>query len=115
MNRKTQEKVSQSIIANQVASDFLHEIRHTPYNKQKVKNLLNQLNDEFERIEKAEFQKIDEVQEEATNVVYITTREVAKELSGFSILDFPDVINTLRALKQDRKSVVGIVNKILKT
>lgn len=106
-------KIAQSIVANQVAMNYLHEIRFTPYAKHKLKNLLNQVNNELQKWERIEYDKLDNEIEE-NNYVYYSVSEAVKEIAGIDILQMPDIINILRAYKKDPKSMIGIAKKILK-
>lgn len=113
MAQQNKLKIAQSIVANQVAMNYLHEIRFTPYAKQKLKNLLNQVNNELEKCERIEYDKLDNEIEE-NNYVYYSVSEAVKEIAGIDVLQIPDIINVLRAYKKDQKSMIGIANKILK-
>jgi hypothetical protein len=110
---KNKIKIAQSIVANQVAMNYLHEVRFTPYYKQRLKNLLNQVNEELEKAERQEYDVLDNEIEE-NNYVYYSVSEAVKEIAGVDVFRMPDIINILRAYKKDPKSVIGITNKILK-
>ena len=105
-------KISQSIIANQVAYNFLHEIQFTPFYKQRLKNLLGQVNQELMKHEKELYDKIDELKENEN--VYYSASELVNRLSGLTMDKFPDIINMLEAYKKSPESINGIVNKVLK-
>src|SRR5690554_3496986 len=113
MTQQNKLKIAQSIVANQVAMNYLYEIKFTPYAKHKLKNLLNQVTNELEKCEKIEYDKLDNEIEE-NNYVYYSVSEAVKEIAGIDVLQMPDIINILRAYKKDPRSMVGIANKILK-
>lgn len=113
-DNKTVMKITQSIIANQIAFDFNHEIKHTVYFKHRLKKILNQLIPELEKAEKNEFDQFFDEQENITDELYDVQREMTRQLSTLGLMHFQNVSEIIQAYKKDPKSIQGIVNKINK-
>lgn len=115
MNKIDYTKVSQSIIANQVALDFNHAIRFTPYYKREIKNRLNLLQKELIRAERQEFDKLDGHAEITTDEVYQLYVNVVKELTAAGFTQFENITALLKAFNKDPNSLEPVVNKILQS
>lgn len=115
MSSKNLTKITQSIIANQVALDFNDQIKHTNYYKKNLKNKLNLLLKELIPLEKKEFDLFYENSEQACVDCYECQREMIKELSSLEFWHFDNIRQLIIAYKKDPKSLQGIVRKINKS
>lgn len=107
-------KISQSIIANQIAYHLNHEIRFTGYFKHKLKNALNLLDKELLKAEKEEFDKFFDQVETPTNELCEIQTEMVKEIASVGLIHFGNILEIVKAYKKNPKSIEGIVKKINK-
>lgn len=113
-SRELLTKITQSIIANQVALDFNEQIKHTNYYKRSLKNKLNLLLKELIPLEKKEFDLFYENAEQACSDCHEAQRNMITELSSLEFYHFDNVRQIIIAYKKDPKSIEGIVKKINK-
>jgi len=107
-------KISQSVIANQVAYHLNHEIRFTGYYKHELKMKLNALDKELLKAEKKEFDKFFNEVETPTDELCEIQTEMVKEIASAGLIHFGNILEMVKAYKKDPKSIEGIVNKINK-
>lgn len=105
-------KISQSILANQIAYNFLFEIEQTKYNKQRLKMLLKQINEELKKAEKTEYDLLYDKKESATRETYSAMEEMVKEISELGLFHFDNIKEMIRAYKKNPASVMGIAKKL---
>ncbi len=105
-------KIAQSIIANQIAYDFNHELKFTNVYRHKLKKYLNLLLPELKKCEFQGYDKLANVEEEHTINVYEAMENFLNELKGMMIFDLPYLTEIIKAYKKNPKRLEGIVNKI---
>ena len=109
----TTNKITHSIIANQLALNHNEAVKHTPYYKQNLKNKINLLLPELIKAEK-EYDDFFDKLEDSTSEVYEAYDEFIKAIASVPIWDCRNMTAMILAYKEDPKSIEGIVNKILK-
>ena len=112
---KTAQKVSQSIIVNQIALHYNSEIKHTKFYKHNLKKQLNLLISELEKAEKKEFELMfekDNLDEIVVNFQNLFC-EMVNELSTIDIQYVGEITGIIKAYKKDSKSLLGITKKVL--
>lgn len=107
-------KITQSIIANEVAYNFNHDIKFTPYYKHQLKKYFRLLETELIKAQKTEFDVMFDKEEGITDEVHEKMAEMIREISSVGLFDFENITNIVRAYKSSPNSINGIVNKILK-
>lgn len=107
--------IAQSIVANEIALDFNHKIKHTVYYKQKLKNVLNAVQVELTIAERKEYDLIFKVAEKESCNTYQATKEMVEEICSLGLINFDNITTILKAFKKDPASINGIVNKINKS
>ena len=107
-------KISQSIIANQIAYDFNHEIKFTRYYKQDLKQKLNQLQPVLAKAEREEYDKFFDCAERASSDTYKAMAEMVQEITSLGLFEFNNIKDIIQAYKKDPKSVYGIAKKVNK-
>lgn len=105
-------KISQSIIANEVALDFNDQITRTNYHKRKLKHHLKATQVELAKAEKEEYDKVFGIAEKASSILYATMQTMVNEISSLGLYEFANITDLVRAYKKDPKSIAGIANKI---
>ncbi len=110
MNKDT---IVAGIIASQVLSDILFEIRFTPYYKQKLKNQVNSTIKELAGAYKKEVQRFDEIDEQAFTFFYDELFQAVKMLSQLDIKEWNNIRVILDAYKIDKDRINGITKRIL--
>ena len=106
-------KIVRAVIINQMALDTNEDIKHTVYYKQTLKNRLNALIKELIKTEKEDFESFIESVEQQTDTVYNVLYLLISEIEDLDFPDYADVVRMIRAFKKDKKSIIGIVKKIL--
>lgn len=107
-------KVTQSIIANEVANNFNYQIRDTGYYKGVAKKKLNSLNQDPERYRITEFEPFWQANEEFTDNLYVAQEELIKQICSLGIFHFETLIEVIKAYKKEPKALEGIVKQINK-
>lgn len=107
-------KISQSIIANQIAYDFNHEIKFTQYYKQDLKQKLNQLQPVLAKAELEEYDKFFNTAERASSDTYKAMMEMVQEITSLGLFEFNNIRDIIQAYKKDPKSVYDIAKKVNK-
>lgn len=105
-------KISQSILANQIAYNFLHEIQFTQYNKHRLKMLLKQVNEELAKAERSEYDLLFDKKEKATADTYTAMQEMVQEVSELGLFHFDNIKEMVRAYKKNPESIMGIAKKV---
>lgn len=107
-------KISQSIIANQVALDLNHEIKFTKYFKMNMKSAYKKYEWHLLKAEKEEFEMLWDGAYQETHDTHFAQTEIIKEILNLGKLDFElgEAIEALKALKKDPKRLKSIVKKI---
>lgn len=108
-------KLSQSIIANQIANNFNHELTGTKYYKQKLKASINLVQKELVKAEVIEYDALFDQKPEVTAEVYEIMEKMVKELCSVGLFHFGSITEIIKAFKKDPNSIQGIVNKINRT
>lgn len=104
--------LSQSIIANQIANNFNHELKGTKYYKHKLKSALNLVQKELILAEATEYDALFDHNPEVTTEIYEIMERTIKELSSIGLFHFDSITEIIKAYKKDPNSIQGIVNKI---
>jgi len=107
------DKITHSIIVNQITLNNNEAIKHTNYYKRGLKNKLNLLLSELVTHE-PEYDAFFEKEEEGCSKVYEVYDEYIKAVASVPIWYSQDVTRLIEAFKKDPKSIEGIVNKILR-
>ena len=107
------DKVTHSIIVNQIALNNNEAVKHTRFYKQGLKNKLNLLLSELVKHE-PEYDKFFNSEEESTSKVYEAYDNYIKAVASVPIWDCENMTRLIEAFKKDPKSIEGIVNKILR-
>lgn len=106
-------KVVQSIIANQIALDFMRDIQGTQFFVKTLKQKVKMAQAELEKAEIHHFENLFlENEEFAASEVFVKQREMVKEIAALGIMHFENITHMVRAYKKDPSSIQGIVNKI---
>lgn len=105
-------KISQSIIANQIAYDFNHEIKFTPYFKHELKMRLTPVITLLQKAEIEEYDKFFGLAERAASDTYGAMVKMVNEITSAGLFEFDNIAELVKAYKSDPKSVMGIVKKI---
>jgi fructose-specific phosphotransferase system component IIB len=108
-------KITQSIIANEVALDFMRNIVGTKYYRQSVKNAVNLANKELQKASEKDFDMFFEAgenQSKAADDLFNAMHSMTKEISSLGITHFMVITDMIKAYKKDPASISGIVNKI---
>lgn len=112
MNEEILTKMTQSIIANQVALNFNEEIRHTPYYKKEFKKYYNLFERLLLKAEKKEFDLVYNSAENETIELHKHQSDMIVEISSLGIEHFKNVCEIVKAYKKDPEKMNKIVNKI---
>lgn len=110
MDLKT--KITQSIIANQIALNLNEGIKHTNYYKQKLKQYLNLLLPELIKSEK-DYDLFFDSEEETSVSVYNVYEEYIKAIASVPVYDCQNITLIIEAYKKDPKKIEQTVTKIL--
>ena len=105
-------KISQSIIANQIAYDFNHEIKFTPYFKHELKMRMTPVITLLQKAELEEYDKFFGLAERAASDTYAAMTKMINEISSAGLFEFDNIAELVKAYKTDPKSVMGIAKKI---
>lgn len=108
------DKVTQSIIANQLALNCNEALKYTGYYKKELKAHLNKTIPLLIKAESEEFDKIFDSQPGAASDVYNVMDALVKEIAATSIPEYSSIIFLIQAYRKDPKSIKGIVNRVLK-
>jgi len=108
------DKVTLSILANQLALNCNESLKHTGYYKQELKGAINKVVPLLIKAESEEFDKIFDKEEDAANAVYTAVEALMIEISKTSIPEYTAIVSLIKAYRKDPKSLKGLVNKILK-
>ena len=107
------DKITHAIVVNEIAKNANYEIKFTPFYKGMLKNRLNQLLPELYKCEPDYDAFFDSV-EESTSFVYEIYERYIKAVASVPIFDCENITKIIEAYNIDKKSIEGIVNKILK-
>lgn len=105
-------KISQSIIANQIAYNFNHEIKFTQYYKQELKMRLTPVITLLQKAELDEYDKFFNTAERAASDTYGAMVKMVNEITSAGLFEFDNIAELVKAYKSDPKSVMGIAKKI---
>jgi hypothetical protein len=108
------DKITTSIISAQCTLNHLEEIKHTPYYKKELKNKLNLVLPELIKAEKTDYDSFFNLLGDSTSQVYDVYNAFLTTISKVPIYHMENIINIVRAYEKDKKSIEGIVNKILR-
>ena len=109
----TIDKITHSIVVNQIALNNNEAIKHTPYYKKELKQKLNLLMPELIKCE-PEYDAFFDKVEDSTAHVYNVYETYIKTVASVPIWDAENITKIIEAYKKDAKSIEGICNKILK-
>lgn len=105
-------KIIASIIATQVTSDLLFEIKATPYYKQGLKNKLNSVLKELDTAFKKEVDKFDEIGEKELTFFYEQLYFLTITLSKIDILDWQKLKRIIEAFEKDKEKMLKTAEDI---
>lgn len=105
-------KISQSIIANQIAYNFNHEIKFTQYYKHELKMRLTPVITLLQKAEIEEYDKFFGLAERAASDTYGAMVKMVNEITSAGLFEFDNIAELVKAYKSDPKSVMGIAKKI---
>ena len=105
------QKITKSIILNQLALNANVDIKNTPLYKHNIKRLLNPLINELIKLEKKEYDLIDS--EDITENVSSNILSFVDIIMKNDLCDSVILMNIISAYYKNPKAITGIVNKIL--
>jgi len=105
-------KVSQSILANQLALNCNEQLKFTGYYKRELKQKINLLQPVLIKAELEEYDKVFTHEESASVQLYDITAAMIAEIADLGLEHFENITHMARAYRKDPKSIEGIVNKI---
>ena len=106
-------KITQSIIANQVAYNFNHNILFNKrYYKHELKRYLNLVQKELAKAERTDYDMLFDANPDATAETYQALEDMVNEIGSLGLMHFANITEMVKAYKTDAKSIIGIANKI---
>lgn len=105
-------KICQSIIANQLAMNFNHELKFTPFYKQEFKQSFNKFQSLLIAAGEREYDKMSDVNDNTTSELFDVILDITNKLSGLGLHHFKNISEIIDAYVIDPKSIQGIINKI---
>lgn len=108
------DKITSSVMSCQIALNQLEDIKQTKYYSGVLKNKLNNIIPELINREKAFYDAFFEVNSESTDAVYTVNANFIEKVSKIAIYDMENISFIIDAYYKDKKSIEGIVNKILR-
>ena len=115
MENRGFEVLTGSVICNQLALHYNEQLKHTRYYKYNVKRFGNLYNRELITAEKKEFDKIFDADEtDTTHLLSANIQDFINEVTKVGFIEFAMFQQLLKAYVIDKKSIEGIVLKVLK-
>jgi vacuolar-type H+-ATPase subunit D/Vma8 len=108
----TTDKITHSIVINQIALNNNEAIKHTNFYKKSLKQKLNLLMPELIKCEN-EYDEFFNKLEDSTSHVYDVYENYTKAVASVPIWDAENITLIIEAYKKDQKSIEGICKKIL--
>jgi len=105
--------ITHAIISNQIALNHNEAIKHTPYYKQDLKHKINILMPVLIKAE-PEYDAFFNSVEGSTTQVYDAYDQFIKQVASVKIWDCENITAIIEAYKKDKKSLQGLVKKILR-
>lgn len=109
----TIDKITHSILANQIALNNNESIKHTAYYKGWLKIPLNNVLSKLYKCE-PEYDDFFNKESESVSHCYDAYDNYIKTVASVPIWDCKNIIDIIEAYKKDPKSIEGITKKILR-
>lgn len=110
---KQLENLTGAVIFNQLALNYNETLKYTKFYKHELKKVLNLSIKELIKIEKKEFDKVYETDPDYTDKVSTNVIMIMEEISKGGFTDMVMLGNMICAYQKDRKSINGIIDKVL--
>ena len=101
-------------VVAQVLFNYISDYKADNYFTGKFKSFVNSFILQLKEVEKKNFDKALEQQEEAATEVYNALDSYLKIVSNVPIWDMQNITQVIQAYYLDKKSIEGITNKILR-
>jgi hypothetical protein len=101
-------------IIAQVLFNYISDYKAENYFTGKFKMFVNSFIVQLKEVEKKNFDRALELQEEAATIVYDALDVYLKTVSSVPVWDMPNITQVIQAYYLDKKSIEGITKKILK-
>lgn len=111
----TVDKVTHTTILCQILQNYLGDDLADGVFRHKLKYAAKNFIEELKIVEKKQFDKFYDKEEESTKYIYDTMDAFLKNVSLVPIWDMPNISTILEAYYTDSKSMEGIAKKILKS
>ena len=98
----------------QVLFNYISDYKADNYFTGKFKMFVNSFIIQLKEVERKNFDKALELEEEATTVIYDVVDDFYKQVSTIPIWDMQNITQIIDAYYKDKKSIEGITNKILR-
>ena len=113
MTPNEQKQTHIKVIA-QVLFNYISDYKADNYFTGKFKMFVNSFIIQLKEVERKNFDKALELEEEATTVIYDVVDDFYKQVSTIPIWDMQNITQIIDAYYKDQKSIEGITNKILR-
>jgi hypothetical protein len=101
-------------LLSQVLFNYINDYKADNYFTGKFKSFVNSFIIQLGQVEKKNFDRALEQQEEAATEVYNAIDLFTQTVSGVPVWDMPNITQVIKAYYLDPKSIEGITNKILR-
>ena len=99
---KILDKITESILFNQMALNKLHEVRYTPYYEKELKNALNRAQTHLLKTETKQFDLLFDKREKSTQDLLKVQEEMVAEITSIGLEEFENITSMLRIYKKKR-------------
>jgi hypothetical protein len=101
-------------VVAQVLFNYISDYKADNYFTGKFKSFVNSFIVQLKEVEKKNFDRALELQEEAATEVYNALDSYLKTVSNVPVWDMQNITQVIQAYYVDKKSIEGITNKILR-
>jgi hypothetical protein len=105
--------ITKFVLVNQILLNLSHRLTQSQYYEKEIRKYLNLLMPHLIKKEK-DFDMFFDKSDKATKEVYDVYNHCLNVYSQFNIPEYTEINNILLAYQKDKKSIIGIANKILK-
>lgn len=109
---KILDKLTESILFNQMALNKLHEVRYTPYYEKELKNALNRAQKQLVKAEKKHFDNFFDKLETSTQGLLKIQEELVAEITEVGLEEFENLTNVIRAFKSYPEKFEEFINEL---
>ena len=107
-------RISHIVIACQVLSYYIQDMKANGWFKGILLKFVNNLIEKLKEVEWKYFDKMYGKEEEASTIVYDTYDNFIKTVACVPIWEMQNLTKIIQAYNKDKKSIEGIVNKIMR-